>query len=58
MRHRFSTCKMAPVLEVVKADLFVRLSIQRIKPALQLVYAFLVPARSFFKFFYAIFFSI
>ena len=32
--------------------------IQRITPALQLVYAFLVRARSFFKFFYAIFFSI
>ena len=37
---------------------FVRLLIQRIAPALQWVYAFLVRARSFFKFFQAIFFSI
>ena len=25
MRHRFSTCKMAPVLGVVKADIFLKM---------------------------------
>ena len=58
MRDRFSRWKMTPFWESSKLTFFWDWFIQRITPALQLVYAFLVRARSFFRSFYAIFFSI
>ena len=50
--------KNDPVLGSSKLTFLLDWFIQRITPALQLVYAFPVRARSFFRSFFAIFFSI